>query len=99
MNGYKLMAASYHKYLEQHPEEPDEIKQQLLAEIKVNELLAGLSEAEIMMIFDTGAYNEVIKSYCRKAMEMANIAPDKLSEVRDNIGYLLETKKAAEIAK
>jgi hypothetical protein len=99
MNGYKLMAASYRQYLEQHPEEPDEIKQQLLAEIKVNELLAGLSEQEIMMIFDSGAYNEVIKSYCRKAMEMANIAPDKLSEVRDNIGYLLETVKAGEVTK
>jgi hypothetical protein len=99
MNGYKLMAASYKKYLEQHPEEPDEVKQQLLAEIKVNELLAGLSEPEIMMIFDSGAFNQVIKSYCYKAMEMANIAPDKLSEVRDNIGYLLETTKAGEVVK
>jgi hypothetical protein len=97
MNGYQLQADSYRQYLEQYKDTPPEVVEHMNREIKVNDMLASLTKQEIMMIFDTGAYNEVLQAYCYKAMEMAEIPAEKLGEVRGNIKYLLDTVGASEI--
>lgn len=97
MNGYTLHAESYKRYLETHPDMPQENREHIESEIKTLEIMATLTEQERMMLFDTGAYNDVLKGYCRRAMANCDIPKDKQQEVIEEIKYLLDTIKASEV--
>lgn len=73
MNGYQLMANSYKQLLAREETAPEERKD-LESHIKVFEFLASLTDAEKRIIFDSGAFNDVLKGYVSKAVD--NITRD-----------------------
>lgn len=97
MNGYELHANSYREYLEKNPDLPQENREHIESKIKTLDIMASLSEQERMMLFDTGAYNDVLKGYCRKAMQNCDIDHEKIQQVIGEIGYLLDTITASNI--
>lgn len=97
MNGYEFTIAGYKQVLESNREDID--REYIKAHIKALEPFAERTEQEIIKMFDTGAFNEVLKAYCRKAMENSGIDSEKISEVMGEIKWLLDTVKAEEIIK
>ena len=63
----------------------------------LKKLQKKLDEEERRMIFDTGAYNDIVKTYCKKAMEMHEMSEEDIQAVLGNIGYLFDTIRATEL--
>ena len=62
MNGYTMLAESYKKLLQEGKVTEEEAKKN----IKVMEFLAECSEEEINIMFDSAAFNEIMKEYVRR---------------------------------
>ena len=97
MNGYEFTIAGYKQVLESDRKDID--REYIKAEIKALEPFAERTEQEIIKMFDTGAFNEVLKAYCRKAMENSGIDKEKIDDVMGEIKWLLDTVRAEEIVK
>lgn len=98
MNGYELHANTYRETLKQQGDSlPQEVKASVEREIKILDIMAKLDEKERRMIFDTGAYNDIVKTYCKKAMEMHEMSEEDIQAVLGNIGYLFDTIRATEL--
>ena len=98
MNGYELNANAYRETLKQQGDSlPQEVKASVEREIKILDIMAKLDEKERRMIFDTGAYNDIVKTYCKKAMEMHEMSEEDIQAVLGNIGYLFDTIRATEL--
>ena len=68
MNGYTMLAESYKKLLQEGKVTEEEAKKN----IKVMEFLAECSEEEINIMFDSAAFNEIMKEYVRRASSIAD---------------------------
>ena len=97
MDGLKLQAESYIKYLELHPDLDQSIKEGIQITIKANQAFVGTTEAERDAMFDTGAFNEICKSYFIKAMKNCELPEDVISSVMDEFKWLLDTSSSTEI--
>lgn len=98
MNGYEMTANSYREVIEKKGDTlPKEVVKHLEQEIKVFDIMAKLNDKEIRMLFDTGAFNEIVKAYCKKAMEMHEMSKDEMSDIIGNLGYLFDTMRAVEM--
>ena len=98
MNGYELHANAYRDVLKREGDTlQQEVKASIEKEIKVLDIMAKLDEKERKMIFDTGAYNDIVKEYCRKAMEMHNMSYEDIQAVLGNIKYLFDSINATEL--
>ena len=97
MNGYEFSIAGYKQVLESGRTDID--REYIQAEIKALEPFACRTEQEIIKMFDSGAFNEVLKAYCKKAMENSGIDKEKIDDVMGEIKWLLDTVRAEEIIK
>ncbi len=96
MNGYEMMAEVYKKELESGNMNETEAK----SKIKVMEFLAACSDEEIYFMFDSSAFNEIMKAYVRKAINNSDLGEDKeeiRSTIMNELRYLLSEKKASEV--
>ena len=48
---------------------------------------------------NSGAFNDVLKAYCRKAMQNCNVDSETISNVMNEVKWLLDTVSANEIIK
>lgn len=82
MDGYRIMAESYKKAVEQGKLTEKEARPY----IKVFELLGELTQEDLYTMVDTTAFNEIIKAYCRRALREAsvdkNIEEDVLTQLK-----------------
>lgn len=65
--------------------------------IKANQAFVGTTETERDAMFDTGAFNEICKSYFIKAMKNCELSEDVISSVMDEFKWLLDTVSSTEI--
>ena len=57
------------------------------------------SQNEVMIkMFDSGAFSDILKAYCKKAMQNCKI-DDTIDRVMSEIKWLLDTEKASQIIK
>lgn len=84
MNGYKMLADSYRKFLNDAAADQDDIK----IRIKALDFLAECDKATIYALFDSSAFNDIVKGYV--AM-MADNAEDLTDEQRSYIKYHIES--------
>lgn len=75
MNGYQINAAAYKKYLSEHPEEPEEVRQDMQRKQKALETMAESDKPLIYEYFNTSAFNDIAKGYFLKALN--NIGADR----------------------
>ena len=91
MIGYQMMADSYRKLLEQKRDTFTE------REIDTYDYLGRKPEDEKYILFKTGLFNDIARSYCKKAMENTGIPAEQVSEVLSELHYLFDTRSAKEI--
>ena len=96
MNGYQLTADAYKKILEQEPAENTETRQQLQTKIKALEYLAGADDATIHALFDSSAFNSIVKGYIKLALDNTDTDKEQAAEIMRELNYLFDTKGAAE---
>ena len=97
MNGYKLMAESYRKAAE----EGKISKEEAAKDCRVYDFLASCTQEDIFKLFDSGAFNEIAKSYMRIAVkeliEEEEIEEEQGREVRNRFSLLFSEKTASEV--
>lgn len=97
MNGYGMTVESYKELLGSNRTDMD--KEFLKAEIKALEPFVERTEEEIIRMFDSGAFNGVLKKYCEVAMKNCGFEYEEISRVLAEIGCLLDEIRANEIIK
>ena len=97
MNNFKSDIEAYRQILDSKREDID--REYIKAEIKALEPFAERTEAEIIKMFDSGAFNEVMTAYCKKAMLNCKVDDDTIDRVMSEIKWLLDTEKASQIIK
>lgn len=83
MNGYKMLADSYRKFLNDATADQDSVK----THIKALDFLAKCDKATIYALFDSSAFNDIVKGYI--AM-IADNTEELTDEQRSYIKYHIE---------
>lgn len=96
MNGYQIAADGYRKYLDQHPQEPEETKQDIQRKLKALDFLASCSEAERLELFNSSAFNDVVKGYVLLALDRLETDPEQRKAILNEVSYLFDIKTADE---
>ena len=94
MNGYKLLSDQYRAFLAEHPAEPDEAREGIQRKIKALDILAGCTKAEKQELFNTGAFNDVIKDFLKMSMDNTGIKDADKRELMGELLNLLDTVTA-----
>ena len=95
MQGYKLMADSYRKIIELRPEDPN--RGDFEKDVKMYDFLGECTEEDIYRLYNSGAFNDITKGYCRKAMKESGIDDKKIAEVMEHLRWLHDTIAAQDI--
>lgn len=93
MNGYTLMADSYRKAVEQGKFTEEEVR----PNIRVYELLAELTQEDLYRMIDSTAFNEIIKTYCRRALREASVEENVEENVLTQLKLLFDEMTAKEV--
>ena len=70
-----------------------------MAEIRALQPFADRTGKKIIKMFDSGAFSDILKAYCKKAMQNCKIDDDTIDRVMSEIKWLLDTEKASQIIK
>lgn len=95
-NGYQMLADGYKEYLEKNPTAPEEVKASMQKDIKVLSFLGECDREEKHKLFNSSAFNDVLKGYVLKAADNLKYDRDKRQELINEIAYLLDTMGASE---
>lgn len=99
MNGYKIMAESYRKLAEEGKISKEEAEKS----IYTFDFLDKCDQEDIFNLFDSGAFNEIAKSYLRLAVkeliEEEEIEEEQGRAIRNRFNLLFSEKKASEVYK
>ena len=97
MNGYEIMSNSYKKAAE----EGKISKEAAEKECRIFDFLATCDEDDIYKLFNSSAFNEIVKSYVRIAVrELVSektITEDQAKAVRNRISLLFDEKMAKDV--
>ncbi len=91
-----MMADTYRNYLEQHPDEPQKVKAALACKIKAHDIMANCSDSERLALFDTSAFNDVVKGYVKLALDNKGIEEEQCKAIVNEVSYLFNIKTANE---
>ena len=93
MDGYRIMAESYKKAVEQGKLTEEEAR----PHIKAFELLGELTQEDLYTMVDTTAFNEIIKAYCRRALREASVDKNIEEDVLTQLKLLFDEMRAKEV--
>lgn len=88
MNGYRIMGDVCRKVLSGSRELPEDEKEELEAKIKAYDFLADADELVKCALFESSAFNDMIKGYVCAAMEACNVSTEVQGEI---LGKLQES--------
>lgn len=90
MNGYMLNETAYKKYLEEHPEEPEEVKRDIRRKIEALDIVARLDDVTRQELFNTGAFNNIAMGYMQKALDDIEADTDTKQQALNHINRLFD---------
>lgn len=93
MNGYAMMADSYKTLVKQGKVKLEDVQK----DIKVYEFLSTCDQEDLLSLVNSGAFNSIIKAYCKKALQESGAGEDIKDSVMDELRWLMDTKTAKEI--
>ena len=100
MNDYELQIKSYRHFIETGRYDNDpEGKKSALAIIKSLEPLAERTEEERIEMFNSGAFNEVLKAYTEVTLKNCKLDDDTIHRVMGELNYTLDMMTAKEVLK
>ena len=94
MNGYQIQAEAYRQVLASDQKVG---REHLEKQVKIFDFLGSLDEEELCMVFDSGAFNEITKAYCRRAMNGVDISREQTNAVMEEMRWLFDTVGAAQV--
>ena len=77
MNGYELLASSYRLLLKRGEIAEDEAAKK----IRVYDFLAICDKEDIYTMVDSSAFNDIIKSFCKKPLENSSVSEQSAQDV------------------
>lgn len=95
MNGYKFQADAYRAYLQQN-EVQEETKSCIERKIKALDIIADLSDEDVLDLYNTGAFNSITLGYAEKAMKSLKLPKGRREDVLSAIRYMHDTMGAEE---
>lgn len=93
MNGYEIMADSYRTLVKQGKLTQEDAQK----DIDIFEFFSKCDEKDFCRMVDTTAFNSIIKAFCQKAMEEANVGKKTADRVMDELRYIMDTHTASEV--
>lgn len=93
MNGFKVMADSYRALVKEGKLSESDAKR----EIEVYEFLATCNRDDFYRFVDSSAFNDIIKSFCRKALRCAKVGRDTEEKVMDELRWLFDAMGAKQV--
>ena len=95
MNGYEILAQGYKQLVKQG----EMTEEQAQPEIRILDFLGECSQDDIYRLVDSSAFNDIIKAYCRKALQSAEVDEKTTDAVMGELRWLFETTNSKEIMK
>lgn len=89
MANYDIMIQSYEDLLANKPESCD--VEAINLSINAMKTMNGKTEDEICALFNTGAFNDILKGYCKKALENCKFDTKQIDAVMETLRWLLDT--------
>lgn len=84
MNGYELLASSYRLLLKRGEIAEDEAAKK----IRVYDFLATCDKEDIYTMVDSSAFNDIIKSFCKKALKNSSVSEQSAQDVINELSNL-----------
>ena len=97
MSFYKEHAKDLKKFLEANPEKCD--ISYMKTQIKVYEFLGDLPEGGIYELFNTGAFNDILKAYTEMAAKNIGLTEDQAHQLTRELNYCLDMTGAKQALK
>lgn len=91
MNGYKITADSYRELLKS---EQDINRASVESKIKALDFLAACTEAERLELFNSSAFNNVVKGYLEMACNNIGLDEETRKRLLNEFSYLFDTVTA-----
>lgn len=96
MNGYKILSDSYRKAAELGEVEKEFAEKKC----KSLDILAKCDEEDIYNMFDSAAFNDIMFSYVRNAVNnIESLTEEQRKAIREEVRLLVSERNAAEIVK
>ena len=96
MNGFKILADSYRKAAELGEVE----KEWAESKCKALDFLATCEEEDFYNLFDSAAFNDIMFSYVRNAVNnIESLTDEQRKAIREEVRLLVSERNAAEIVK
>ena len=92
---YKLWADNYKKLLETGKIDKETAEQN----IKIFDFLSTCDTDDICALADTGAFNDIIRAYCRKSMTNLDLDEKTVTAVMSELNWLFDMVNAKNILK
>lgn len=93
MDGFSMMIEFNKRLLEQ-----GEIsKETAEKENRIYSFLAECEQSDFYRMFDTGAFNEIIKAYTRKALQGTGADEETISKAMNELRWIFDTMQANEV--
>lgn len=98
MGNYDTLIESYELFLEKKRENLDKEGRKSL-EVQINAMKAvnDKTQEEICAIFNTGAFNNIVKGFCHKAMENCTLDDSQIEEIMEELNFLFDTISAMDV--
>ena len=93
MNGFAMMAESYRKMVANGTMTSTAAAN----DIKIYDFLGTCEGDDFYRLFDTSAFNDILKAYTRAALKNANLDEDTTQRVMNELRFLLDEKRAKEV--
>ena len=84
MNGYELLASSYRSLLERGKITEEEATKK----IRIFDFLTTCDKEDIYTLVDSSAFNDIIKIFCKQALENSSVSKQSAKKVIDELGDL-----------
>lgn len=95
MNGYKILADSYKKLVDE-----GKLEQKIAdKEIRCLEFLADCDRDDICILFNSSAFNDILKGYLDAIITDAELDEEAASRIRESCRWVLDTKSASDVWK
>lgn len=93
MNGYIMQAETYRVLAErgQIPKEEADRKRAVYA------FLGTIEESQRYDLFDSSAFNDIVKAYVKLALKNTEIDEEKTEEIMQELRWLFDTKSSKEV--
>lgn len=93
MQGYEMVKESYEALIAKGKVAREDVQK----ELEAYDFLSKCEEADICTLANSGAFNDIIKGYCRKALRNAGVGDEVEGAVMDELRWALDSMSAQDV--